>query len=56
MNSRVFKLLTVSSGLNVADAHTKCLSGKAFRNYRGKIMSGFGGDPDNIHRFIDEYP
>ena len=55
VNDRTIKLLTVASEFNVADIHTKCLIGKAYKNHRGKIMHGFNGDPANIHRYMDEY-
>ena len=32
-----------------ADIHTKNLTGKVFKNHRGKVIYGFGGKAANIH-------
>ena len=55
INNRTIELCKILTGFNVADMHTKCLSGLPFRSHRGKSMSGFGGDPANIHRHMDVY-
>ena len=43
------------SGFNLSDIYSKCFIRIYFQNHRGKIMNGFGGDPANIHRYMDEY-
>ena len=55
INNRTIELRKIFTGYNVADLHTKSLAGHVFKNHRGKIMNGFGGDPANIHRYMDEY-
>ena len=55
VNNRTVKLMSIKSEFNVADLHTKCLSGQIFKNHRNKIIYGFGGNANNIHQFMDEY-
>ena len=38
-----------------ADIHTKNLTGKVFKNHRGKVVYGFGGKAANIHLHMSEY-
>ena len=55
VNDSTIKLAKIDTVFNIADIHTKCLSGRIFKNHRGKVMKGFGGNPDNIHRYMEEY-
>lgn len=55
VNDATIELKKIDTAFNVADIHTKCLSGSVFKNHRGKILKGFGGNPDNIHSYMDEY-
>ena len=48
-------LLKIDTGFNVSDMHTKCLAGRIFRNHRGKITDGFGGDLNKIDRYMSIY-
>ena len=55
INNGTIELRKIHTGFNVADMHTKCLTGPTFKSHRGKSMNGFGGDPANIHRHMDVY-
>ena len=52
INDGFIMLLKIGTEFNVADIHTKCLAGKRFYDFKEKIMHGFGGDPENIERYI----
>ena len=55
VNDSTIELLKIDTEYNVADTHTKNLSGMVFKNHRGKILNGFNNDPTNIHRYMEEY-
>lgn len=55
VNNGTIALRKILSGFNLSDIYSKCFIRIYFQNHRGKIMNGFGGDPANIHRYMDEY-